>query len=247
VPQVHASERDLAPTKPEAAPQAPHANSEIVPMNLLGRASRLAISPLPTPTAWYAVPLRLIIGFGFMQHGYAKLARGPDDFVSLLHAMGIPFDFLLGWATIIVEIVGGLLVLLGALVPLATIPMVIVLLVAIFTVHLPNGFSSIKLQSFDAAGAHFGQPGYETDLLYLAGLIALCIGGAGPFSVDGILLRFHRCFQPAQNDNHHCSRHGEGEKADLTSPSRSRQRISGRQGRDGADPQRHRALAKEAQ
>jgi putative oxidoreductase len=247
VPQVHASERDLAPTKPEAAPQALHANSEIVPMTFLHRASRLAISPLPAPTAWYAVPLRLIIGFGFMQHGYAKLARGPDDFVSLLHAMGIPFDFLLGWATIIVEIVGGLLVLLGALVPLATIPMVIVLLVAIFTVHLPNGFSSIKLQSFDAAGAHFGQPGYETDLLYLAGLIALCIGGAGPFSVDGILLRFHRCFQPAQNDNHHCSRHGEGEKADLTSPSRSRQRISGRQGRDGADPQRHRALAKEAQ
>ena len=39
----------------------------------------------------------------------------------------------------------------------------IVLFVAIITVHLPNGFSSIKLQSFDAAGAHFGQPGYETD------------------------------------------------------------------------------------
>jgi uncharacterized membrane protein YphA (DoxX/SURF4 family) len=48
--------------------------------------------------------------------------------------------------------------------------MTIVLLVAIFTVHLPNGFSSIKLQSVAAAGAHFGQPGYETDLLYLAGL-----------------------------------------------------------------------------
>jgi len=56
-------------------------------------------------------------------------------------------------------------------------------------VHLPNGFSSIKLQSFDAAGAHFGQPGYETDLLYLAGLIALCLGGAGPLSVDGFLNR----------------------------------------------------------
>jgi putative oxidoreductase len=67
--------------------------------------------------------------------------------------------------------------------------MVIVLLVAIFTVHLPNGFSSIKLQSFDAAGAHFGQPGYETDLLYLAALIALCLGGAGPLSVDGLLNR----------------------------------------------------------
>jgi putative oxidoreductase len=65
--------------------------------------------------------------------------------------------------------------------------MAAVLLVAIFSVHLPNGFSSIKLQSFDAAGAHFGQPGYETDLLYLAGLVALCFGGAGPFSIDGWL------------------------------------------------------------
>jgi hypothetical protein len=39
-------------------------------------------------------------------------------------------------------------------------------------------------------GPHFGQPGYETDLLYLAGLIALCVGGAGSFSVDGRLTRF---------------------------------------------------------
>jgi putative oxidoreductase len=137
-------------------------------MNLL----RLSISPLPAPAGWYALPLRLIIGFGFMQHGYAKLARGPDDFISVLLAMGLPAPSVLGWATIIVELIGGLMILAGALIPLATVPMAIVLLVAIFTVHLPNGFSSIKLQSFDATGAHFGQPGYETDLLYLAGLLA---------------------------------------------------------------------------
>jgi putative oxidoreductase len=41
--------------------------------------------------------------------------------------------------------------------------------------------------SFDASGAHFGQPGYETDLLYLAGLVALSIGGAGPLSLDNFL------------------------------------------------------------
>jgi putative oxidoreductase len=128
-------------------------------MNLL----RLLTSPLPVPGSWYAIPLRLIVGFGFLQHGYAKLARGPEDFISLLHAMGLPSFFLLGWLTIIVELVGGLMILVGALIPLATVPMMIVLFVAIITVHLPNGFSSIKLQSFDAAGAHFGQPGYETD------------------------------------------------------------------------------------
>ena len=158
-------------------------------MDLLARVSKLAISPLPVPAAWYAIPLRLIVGFGFMQHGYAKLARGPEDFINILHAIGVPAAFLAGWATIHVEIVGGFLIHIGAFVTHATIPMVIVQLAAIFTVHLPNGFSSIKLQSFDAAGAHFGQPGYETDLLYLAALIALCLGGAGPLSVDGLLNR----------------------------------------------------------
>ena len=155
-------------------------------MNLLGLA-KLTVSPLPVPGEWYAVPLRLIIGFGFMQHGCAKLARGPEDFIHILRAIDVPASFLLGWATIAVEIFGGLFILIGAFIPLATIPMVLVLLVAIFTVHLPNGFSSIKLQSFDAAGAHFGQPGYETDLLYLAGLVSLCFGGAGPFSLDRYL------------------------------------------------------------
>jgi hypothetical protein len=39
------------------------------------------------------------------------------------------------------------------------------------------------------AGAHFGQPGYETDLLYLAGLAALVLGGSGPFALDQLLRR----------------------------------------------------------
>ena len=51
-------------------------------MNLLAKVSRLAISPLPGPTAWYAIPLRLIVGFGFLQHGYAKLARASVEIVA---------------------------------------------------------------------------------------------------------------------------------------------------------------------
>lgn len=133
---------------------------------------------------WAALPLRLIVGFGFMQHGYAKLARGPDDFANILHALGMPFPDLLAWATVAIELLGGLAVLLGALIPLVSVPMAVVLLVAIFTVHLPNGFSSIKLQSVTATGAHFGQPGYETDLLYLAGLVALVLGGSGRLAID---------------------------------------------------------------
>jgi putative oxidoreductase len=148
---------------------------------------RLAFAPLPGPPGFFALPLRLIVGYGFLAHGYAKLARGPGNFIGILDAIGMPFATLLGWATIAVEMVGGLLILCGAFVPLASLPMIVVLLVAIVTVHLPNGFSSIKLLGYDSSGAHFGQPGYETDLLYLAALIALCFGGAGPFSIDGFV------------------------------------------------------------
>ena len=135
-------------------------------------------------TGWAAIPLRAIVGYGFMAHGYAKIARGPEHFIGILHAIGVPAADVMAWATIVVELVGGFAVLLGAFVAWAAVPMAAILLVATFTVHLPNGFSSIKLQAVTATGAQFGQPGYETDLLYLACLAALVVGGSGPFAFD---------------------------------------------------------------
>jgi putative oxidoreductase len=138
---------------------------------------------------WAPIPLRLIVGYGFMEHGFAKLARGLDAFPAILQALGVPAPHLMGWLTISTEIIGGAAVLLGALVPVASIPMAAVLLVAIFTVHLPYGFSSIKLQAVTATGAQFGPPGFETDLLYLACLATLVLGGSGPMAIDGLLAR----------------------------------------------------------
>ena len=144
-------------------------------------------------SSWAAIPLRLIVGYGFIEHGFAKLLRGPESFTDILHAIGIPAASLMAWATILIEIFGGLAVLLGARIALVSVPMAVVLLVAIFTVHLPYGFSSIKLQAVTAAGAQFGQPGYECDLLYLACLAALVLGGSGPLAVDNrVNLRFDR-------------------------------------------------------
>ena len=136
-----------------------------------------------------ALPLRLIVGYGFIAHGLAKLDRGPDHFTGILAALGLPAPKLLAWATILVELIGGGLVLLGLAIPWAAVPMAVVLGVAIVTVHLPNGFSSIKLQSVDQVGAHFGQPGYETDLLYLACLATLTVIGPGRLSAAGIVGR----------------------------------------------------------
>ena len=136
---------------------------------------------------WALVPVRLIVGFGFLEHGFAKLAKGPDAFANILQAMGVPGPHFMAWATILVEILGGLAVILGAFVTLASLPMAAVLLVAMFTVHLPYGFSSIKLTAITAAGAQFGPPGYEVDLLYLACLATLVLGGSGPLAIDGLI------------------------------------------------------------
>jgi putative oxidoreductase len=150
-------------------------------------ASRLAslLFERPAPVSrWAPLVLRLVVGGGFMQHGFAKLLRGPDMFAGILAAMGVPAPELMSWLTVGIEILGGFAIVVGAFVTLASIPMIVVLLVATFTVHLPYGFSSIKLMSVQGGVAHFGQPGYECDLLYLAGLVAIVLSGGGPLSVD---------------------------------------------------------------
>jgi putative oxidoreductase len=141
---------------------------------------------------WAPIPLRLIVGFGFMEHGFSKLSKGPDAFAAILHALAVPAPHFMAWVTILTELLGGLAILLGAFVSLVSLPMAALLLVAIFTVHLPYGFSSIKLMAVTAAGAQFGPPGYECDLLYLACLAALVLGGPGPLAIDGLLRKNKR-------------------------------------------------------
>jgi hypothetical protein len=41
---------------------------------------------------WALLPLRLIIGFGFMAHGLAKWSRGPANFGRLLELRSLPVD-----------------------------------------------------------------------------------------------------------------------------------------------------------
>jgi len=151
--------------------------------------SRFAFLTGPLLARWAPIPLRLIVGYGFMAHGFAKLSKGPENFASILHTMGVPAPHLMAWLTILTELIGGLAVLLGAFVPLVSLPMGAVLFVAMLTVHLPYGFSSIKLLSVTAGRAQFGPPGYELDLLYLACLTALVLGGPGPMAIDNYLMK----------------------------------------------------------
>jgi putative oxidoreductase len=138
---------------------------------------------------WAPVAVRIAVGAGFIAHGAAKMQRGPDDFAQILAAMGTPWPHLASWLTIGTELLGGLAILVGAFVRLASIPMAAVLVVAAVTVHLPYGFSSIRLLAVEGGRARFGPPGYETALLYLACLVMLVLSRPGPWSIDDALRR----------------------------------------------------------
>jgi putative oxidoreductase len=144
------------------------------------------VSKPRTTGRWAPLVLRLIVGYGFLAHGVAKLIHGPNLFAAILKAIGVPAPDLMAWLTILTELVGGLAILFGAVVVWASLPMAAVLVVAIFTVHLPYGFSSIRLIGFTSAGARFGPVGYETNLLYLACLTSLVLSGPGPFAIDNL-------------------------------------------------------------
>jgi putative oxidoreductase len=136
-----------------------------------------------------ALPLRFIGGYGFLIHGVAKWSKGPLAFAAILHAADVPAPHLMARTTIAVEVLAGVALLFGAFVRLVSIPAIILLVVAIVTVHLPNGFSSIKLLSYTNGRAQFGPPGYEGDLLYIACIGALALMGPSPWSVDALLRR----------------------------------------------------------
>jgi putative oxidoreductase len=138
---------------------------------------------------WAVLPLRLVVGFGFMAHGVAKLSRGPTNFGKLLHQIGVPFPVPTAWMVTLVEVFGGLAILAGAFVAVASVPLIASMLVAMFTIHVHYGFSAVNTIGLTPSGPVFGPPGYEISLLYIGALIAVVLAGPGAWSVDGWLSR----------------------------------------------------------
>lgn len=149
-------------------------------------------------TDWAPLPLRLMLGFGLMFHGFPKLfsAEGRQGFVGMLGGIGVPAPELTSWLVGIVELFGGLALILGAFVAIVAVLNIISMLVAMFTVHLPNGFSFINMTGMGPDGPTFGMPGYEVNLLYIAGLLTLLLGGAGALSVDRAMRRDRDVHRP---------------------------------------------------
>ena len=139
-----------------------------------------------------AMPLRLIVGYGFVAHGMAKWSKGPDAFAAILDAAHVPAAHMMAWLTILTEVFGGLAILCGAFVLWVSLPAIVLLIVAIVTVHLPYGFASIKLMKIVDGRAQFGPPGYECDLLYIACIVTLVLAGPSPWSVDAYRLALRK-------------------------------------------------------
>jgi putative oxidoreductase len=137
---------------------------------------------------WAPLFLRLAIGAGFIVHGWAKLSRGPGGFAKLLTQIGVPFPHITAWVTSLVELFGGLAILLGLFVSITAIPLIFTMLVAMFTIQINYGFSSVKTIGLTPQGPLFGPPGYEINLLYIAGLVSLIITGGGVFSIDALVV-----------------------------------------------------------
>ena len=116
---------------------------------------------------------RLIVAYGFLEPALMKW-NDMGAVAQWFGSMGIPFPTLNAYMAGTTEIVGVVLVALGLLIRLISIPMMVIMVVAIITVHLGHGFSA-------------GNNGFEIPLYYMLFLFIFATHGAGKFSVDYFL------------------------------------------------------------
>jgi len=121
----------------------------------------------------------LVLGVIFIGHGAQKLfgsfgGPGLKGTAGFFEQLGIKPPYLMAVLAGLAEVVGGILVILGFLTPLATLALIVVMIVAVLTVHLKNGF-------FVTNG------GYEFNLALAGMALTLLIAGAGAYSLDSML------------------------------------------------------------
>ncbi len=138
----------------------------------------LSLSPLARLAALAPLSARVIVGIIMFAHGLQKLLGGPANFGGALEGMGVPLPVLMAFVVTLVEVVGGLLLIIGLLSRLSALLLTIDLVVAILLVKLSIGL--IAQQGAPGAGA-------ELDLALIAGLLVVLFAGPGRLSADHAL------------------------------------------------------------
>ena len=117
------------------------------------------------------LPIRILAGIAFIIHGLPKLSNiaGTEDFfanmIGLPAAMALPIGLL--------EVIGGIALLVGALTRIASILLIIEMIGSTIVAKLSRGFVG----------------GYELDLLLMAISISLLLTGPGRISVEWNILK----------------------------------------------------------
>lgn len=119
--------------------------------------------------------LRATVGVIMATHGWMKLTdiagtqRGFEQ-------IGIPLPGVAAYLATVAEFLGGLGLIVGLLTPIAAFGVLVVMLVAIFAVHWPNGLLAQR-------------GGFEYPLVLAAVALFFMLRGAGPLSMDAWLAR----------------------------------------------------------
>ena len=113
---------------------------------------------------------RVTVAYGFYEPAMMKW-KDIGSVAEWFGSMGIPFPTLNAYMAASTEVLGVVLLTLGLLTRAISIPLIVVMIVAIATVHLPHGFSA-------------GDNGFEIPLYYMLFLLIFFSHGAGKFSLD---------------------------------------------------------------
>ena len=121
-----------------------------------------------------ALLLRVWVGANFVGHGYPKIGKGRQQTLQWTKSLGVPS--VLTYLAIILELFGGLSLIIGFLVPM----------VGFFIALEMAGAIILKRNKMKAP--YMGQNSYEIDITYLMLGLALLVLGAGPLSIDSLLI-----------------------------------------------------------
>lgn len=142
--------------------------------------------------------LRVILAYTFYGPAMAKFS-GIENTAGFFEHLGIPFPLLSAYMAAGTELLGAGLLILGLMTRLISIPLLVIMFVAIATVHGANGFHVILPDSgwtdaYINGEAVSGtvvvlQNGYEMVMYYSAMLMVLATKGAGRLSLDAILFK----------------------------------------------------------
>ena len=116
---------------------------------------------------------RITVAYGFYNPAMMKW-NDINSVASWFESLGIPMPLLNAYMAATTEIVGVVLLTLGLFTRLISVPLIVVMIVAIFTVHISHGFEA-------------GNNGFEIPLYYMLFLFIFLSHGAGKFSVDNYL------------------------------------------------------------